>query len=191
MTVRAGVWPDVLRQAGHGKLKLPGSSMLVEDYGCLLLCYVQACHDLEVDPTATPTAVIKATKDLTGSDRAWYAGEPVQTQLAKALGLTAGDVVRAPPQPVQVMRRALVEALDVGLAIMHVNHDADAALDHFVLARRLEGDRVWYSDSATGEESWLDLRTLSGTTVWRTKKGPVTKVYQVGSVRPLAHLPKR
>lgn len=191
MTVRAGVWPDVLRQAGWGRLKLPESTMLVEDYGCLLLCYTQALRDLELDPEATPLSVIKATKELTGRDRVWYAGEPVQTQLARAVGLTAGDVVRCPPQPVQVMRKALLDALDVGLAVMNVNHDADAALDHFVLARRLEGDRVWYADSATGEESWLDLRTLSGTSLWKTRKGTLTKVYQVGSVRPLAHRPVR
>ena len=37
--------------------------------------------------------------------------------------------------------RVILDALGVGLAIMNVNHDADPALDHFVLARRLEGDR--------------------------------------------------
>lgn len=190
MTVRAGAWPDVLRQAGWGKLKLPESTMLVEDYGCLLLCYVQALHDLELDPAATPVSVIKATKELTGAARVWFGGMPVQTQLAKALGLTAGDVVRAPPQPAQEMRRALLAALDVGLAVLNVNHDADAALDHFVLGRRIEADRVWFADPATGEEGSVDLRTLSGVTVWNTKLGPVTKVYQVGSVRPLAHLPR-
>ena len=189
--MRAGVWPDVLRQAGWGKLRLPESTMSVEDYGCLLLCYTQALRDLEVDPEATPLSVIKATKELTGRDRVWFAGEPVQTQLAKAVGLTAGDVVRCPPQPAQEMRRVLLAALDVGLAILNVNHDGDAAPDHFVLARRLEGDRVWYADPATGAESWLDLRTLSGTSLWKTRKGTITKVYSALSVRPLAHLPVR
>lgn len=195
MTVRPGAWPDVLPQGPHRKLKLPGSSMPVSDFGCLLMCYVQACHDLEVDPTATPASIIAATKDLVGADRVWFAGLPVQPQLAKVLGLTAGELVRSPPQPAQEMRRVLVEALGVGLAVLWVDHDetrgGDFDGDHFVLGRRIDGDRIWYADPATGEEGWLNLRTLSGVTVWQTSLGPVTKVYQVRSVRPLAHLPVR
>ena len=82
----------------------------------------------------------------------------------------------------------LIEALKVGLAILHVDHDSDRggdeAADHFVLARRIEGDRVIYADPATGEEGSLDLRTLSGSAMW----GSRTRAYQVRSVRPLGRV---
>jgi len=188
--IRAGVWPDTVKQGSAGRLKLPGSTLTVAGYGCLLCCWVQALRDLEVDPSATPASVIAATKDLTGQARVWFAGLPVQPQLGKAFGLTAGEVVRCPPQPAQVMRQTIADALAVGLVILHVDHDStrggDLEGDHFVLGRRLEGDRIVYADPATGEEGSLDLRTLSGAAVWPSG----TRAYQVRSARPVAHLPK-
>lgn len=188
--LRAGVWPDVLRQGAWPKLRLgeKGSGRFVSGHGCLLTCYAQALRDFEVDPAATPASILAATLDA--KRRIWFGAEPVQAELARFYGLTAGDVVRA-PQPAQAIRDALVKALEQGLAILNVDHTGDERADHFVLGRRVVetsmGPRVMYADPATGAEDTIDLRTLSGQAEWNDGK---VRIYRLHSVRALAHLPR-
>jgi hypothetical protein len=186
--IRAGAWPDVVAQgaAAHKGLRLPGSTLPVTAYGCLAACYAQALRDFEVDPSATVRTVIDTTKGVPGI---WKGGLPVQVLLAAHFGLTAGELVRAPPQPAQAMRAALVAALTAGLAILHVDHDetrgGDVEADHFVLGRRIVADRIYFADPATGEEDSLDLRMMAAPTMW---SDGIPRIYQLRSVRPLAHL---
>jgi hypothetical protein len=174
---------DILKQKDPlwAKVKLGKTTLTVGAAGCLATCYAQALRALGIDETATPATVVAACVTANGFLRAGI----VQPVLSKALGIHADDVVTA-VQTAQVMRAVIVKGLERGVVILHVDHDHDRAGgdddgDHFVLATRIEGDRIYYCDPATGSECWLDLRTMSGMAEW----GDPRRRYEVRSARPL------
>lgn len=180
----------VLRQNdplwGKTRLGEKGSKSTVGAAGCNLLSFVDHLRTMGVDPGATPLTVLE--RSLAAPKRCWRGNMVVLPLLAELYGLDGEELARA-PQPAQAMRELLTRTLAAGgRCTLWVDHDSnlpdgDPEGDHFVAARRLEGDRVIFADSATGIEDSVDLRTLSGTTTWQTKDGPVLKVYQVLSVR--------
>lgn len=169
------------------RLGEPGSKSTVGGAGCNLLAFVDHLRTMGVDPAATPLTVLE--KSLAAAKRCWRGNMVVLPHMAELYGLNGEELVRAPPQGAAEMRALLTRTLAAdGRCTLWVDHDSslpdgDPEGDHFVAARRIEGDRVVFADSATGEEDSIDLRTLSGTTTWQTEDGPVLKVYQVLSVR--------
>ena len=183
-------WPEVLAQwddrwgndrtGGNVGKRSGGKNRAI---GCLATAWAQILRDDGVDAEATPTSIALATKDLTPP--AWAGALMVQPVLARHFGYDAEEIIRGETQGSKLMRDMLALALQEGhTAILHVDHDAsapggDEEADHFVKARRIDGDAVIYADPATGDEGPLKLRTLTGTTRWSER----VKVYQVRSLR--------
>jgi len=167
------------------RLTKMGGGLILGDHGCLLTTWADIVTDLtgeSLDPVAILTKA-KAAGAITAG------GLPYQVQLALVLKCAAPELVRSPPQPFDLMRQTIVDALaSGGRAILHVDHDSAKAKgdfdgDHFCSARRIEGDVLVIGDPDGGEERRLDLQTLSG-------PGAGTKTYIVRSARPVRRLPQ-
>lgn len=150
--------------------------------GCLITSVAEVSRrygDLALDP---PTVLQRGKKA-----GAFYGANAVLPVLADAAGLKAPREERVfAANGIDEMRRVLRAALVNGFAVLHVDHDAQGAGDHFVVAVRIESDsdggHVVYSDPATGKEARLSLSTLEGRAGW-----PVAapKTYRVVSVAPI------
>lgn len=154
--------------------------------GCLLCCLTMAARELGTRPSLLPVHA-----NLEFLDAGAFHGDALVIHLAApTIGLDAplADRVKAPPGS-GALRDAVEDAIFAGgLAILHVDHDGDrpggdADGDHFVLAHKIEGNRLHCLDPAVGRVllSWPGLESVSDV-VWG--KGDHRR-YHVLAVRPV------
>src|SRR5690606_32638445 len=110
---------------------------------------------------------------------AFYGSGLIVERAATALGLVLVDRVGAPGRATPTLEQMLAltrEALDAGgVAVLHVDHDARAGGDHFILVYSRAGDGYLAADPAPGTNIVLD-EALSGTSLWGTTVRSYTPV---------------
>lgn len=154
--------------------------------GCLLLCLTMAARILGTRPSILPVHANLEFLDV----NAFHGDALVIHLAAPTLGLDAPlkERVKAPPGS-GVLRDATEDALFSGsLAILHVDHDGDRPGgdvdgDHFILAHRIEGNRLLCMDPAVGRVSltWPGLES-AGEVLWGKED---RRKYHTIAVRPV------
>ena len=165
-----------------GKAKLGEGGSTFGKAGCVVTCLAQAMRQMGVDNEATPLTV--QAKAFAAGGEPFRGPNAITGVVAAANGMVCADRV-SEVEGAAAMQLAIGEALVDGTALLHVDHDQDRGgtpeADHWVLAVRLDGDDVVYLDPATADEGRLQLRTLTGPSLW----DGVPRVYRVRGVRAL------
>ncbi len=152
-------------------------------YGCLVTCIAEASR--RSGGLFTPADVLANGKAAGG----FYGPNAVLSKLAETADLYAPRTKRVfSSAGIEALKKSLLEAVEAGgFAILHVNHDEDAAADHFVLAFEVRPEAqngradvlVEFADPATGKEGQLSFSNLEGDAGWGGKR------YSVLSVAPI------
>ncbi len=173
---------------------------------CLLCEIAEAQIELEIDAHATPVkvqAAAIAAWRLRGSrqDEMPFIALPLVTSVGRQPGanvvydavcaaarLKVGPRLDLAKVGADGLRFAIGDALNSrGRVLMHVDTDAsDADFNgkHWVLALRVVGDALIYSDPAIGREAALPTSTLEGKSGWQSGR-----IFAVRGIRTLHRLP--
>lgn len=140
--------------------KLGTGTSTIGASGCLITCLCEAARRFGTDPVLDPGELNRRGKLA----NAFRGSSAIIPTLAPCAGLEAPRAWRVMNADGDgALRAAIVGALESDrLAILHVNHDADEAGDHFVLGLKLEGDVVRFADPSSGLEGRINLVTLEG-----------------------------
>lgn len=158
-----------------GSIVLGNGPSSIGRSGCLLVCLTEAARRLAGRPDLLPPHANEICRQV----GAFFGASLVVPEAARALGLEVDEKVTAEGDLADAVERAL----ELGCAIVHVDHDADPEGDHFLLATSFAGEprHVECLDPATGVPVWLSWPDLKATTRW----GKTVKQYRAISVRPI------
>lgn len=169
--------------------------------GCVVTSFANLLRFWHLDDNATPVSVMTNAKawakmetERSGKKARAFIGDlVVWANVGAGNGLVVEDVVderNGQARMREVIREAL-EADDPRACFLWVDKDSPATPDeddrgkHWVAATFLlkgdkdDDDEVHYLDSATADEGAINLRTLSGVSMW----GSEVKLYRVRAVR--------
>lgn len=154
-------------------MPLGSSTTTIRKSGCLLTVYAELQRQLGVNSEATPAT----TNAIACKAKAYIGAGLVQATLARALGLTLGEIVI----DVAHVQKTLRDPQRYPM-VVHVDHNGDHGGDHFLAALEYDPteDTATCADPATGRPVSLSAKTLRGQANWGGKK------YAIVSVRPVS-----